>query len=167
MNEVRGGFAIYTSDQGTLEDNARELVYYATPSIGREEESKSWISDGLITEDGEITNKGWDVYTEGVIKLEHNIVAWLREKFSGASDEGHDTYGELIGSLWADLDNPEHTKYLYDSFGDLFDENWYAYDLGREDYEKWFDGVSDFVAWIEDPALHFFDFPKELPAPVA
>jgi hypothetical protein len=53
-------------------------------------------------------------------------------------------------------------RWVYDSYGDMLDEPWYAYDISAENYEAWHEGVHDFVAWIEDPALSFFAFPKTL-----
>jgi hypothetical protein len=99
--EADAGFAIGTHDQGVIEDNARER---ANARYGDPEWHKEMVHLGVMTKDGEITAKGWDLLNRDIDRIERNSLAWLRATFNHVRDDGH-SGDELVGSFWFDPTN--------------------------------------------------------------
>lgn len=151
-SEKSCGFAISIYDQSMIEENAAERVREeGTEGFGR-----------LVTKKGEITNAGWDQLNKDVSQLERNSLNWLKKKFGGARDDGHDS-DDLVGSVWYDPENTEQMELLElaspspgrseridmqdASFGDLSHTVW--------------EGVSDFGEAVLGGAITFFDCDEE------
>lgn len=86
------GFAISVGDQ-MIQSMAHDFV---------EEHGVPKAFKKLVEADGTITPAGWEKLTRDVLKVESNALAWLRKTFLGARDDGHDTAGDLVGSLFYD-----------------------------------------------------------------
>lgn len=120
------GFAISTW--------AEDVIRSAAEELSRSELARA-VRAGYMKNDYTITRKGWNKLNEDLIRLETNALSWLKAKFYGAEDHGHNDYGELVGSVWFDEKDPEQTE-LIDlgeleridmidtSFGDLADSVW-------------------------------------------
>lgn len=157
--EADAGFAIGFYPQDLIEENARdkfEDVQY-NPKFKREA-----LAAGLMDNSGQVTQKGWDLLNDDIARIEKNSMAWLRQKFISARDEGHGGHGgeELIGTFWFDPTNPDHA-YLVNLAApgaeriDMVDTSYG--DLGNTA----FDGVSDFGASVLGGAINFFDIKPE------
>jgi hypothetical protein len=120
------------------------------------------MRDGLIDGDGGITRKGWDLLNADSLKLERNSLAWLRRKFQGVRDEGHDSYDDLVGSLWFDPQAPEQA-YLIDLASS--EGRGERADMSDASYSDLpyvaFDGVSDFGSSVLGGAINFFNVEPE------
>lgn len=154
--EATAGFAITVEGQHTIEDNARDRV------DSYPEESRQMIAAGLIKADGEITQKGWDQINADIGKIERNSMAWMRQKFQHARDEGHDSHDDLVGTFWFNPDDPEHA-YLVDLASQSGrNERVDMIDASYGDLSKTaFDGVSDFGGGLLGGAIYFFDVQPE------
>lgn len=104
---LEGWFSIGTGHQSDIEDRAREKF---GPDGDDPEERRAWLRKTLIDDQGEITQKGWDVLNEDMSKLEGNALGWLRKNLEGARDEGHGDSGDLIGGFWFDARNPKQLE---------------------------------------------------------
>lgn len=108
--ESEAGFAIGVYDQYLIESNAHER---ADERHGDPEWRDEMVRLGVLTRDGEITAKGWDLLNRDIDRIERNSLAWMRATFNHVRDDGHGSTDELVGSFWFDPANPEHA-YLVD-----------------------------------------------------
>jgi len=139
------GFAIETWDQDLIEAAAEEAVSgKGVPSEFRR----------FVHTDGTITQAGWTTLNKDVERLEINSMNWLKHKFEGAQDEGHNNYGELAGTLWydpkdkaqldlLDIGQTERLDMVDSSYGDLAKTVW--------------NGVSGFGQGVLGGAIHILD----------
>lgn len=158
MTEQSGGFAISTYDERHVQDNAHERF---GPRYGDPEDRKEALAAGLVDARGDITEKGWELLSKDIQRLELNSLAWLRKHFRNARDEGHGGHDgdELVGTFWFDDEDPEQADLISlgtseridmsdTSFGSLADYAW--------------KGVSDFGASILGGQIQFFDIDKDV-----
>jgi hypothetical protein len=152
--EASAGFAITVYGQRTLEDFARDTFGPNGDAADREEATRA----GLVDANGEITQRGWDQLSDDIGKIEDNSLAWMRQKFLGASDQGHDGYDDLVGNVrfdptnvdqaaLIDLGTKERIDMVDTSFGDLGDSA--------------LNGVSSFGGRILGGHVTFFDVQPE------
>lgn len=152
--EASAGFAITVYGQQTLEDFARDTFGPNGDAADREEATRA----GLVDANGEITQRGWDQLSDDIGKIEDNSLAWMRQKFLGASDQGHDGYDDLVGNVrfdptnvdqaaLIDLGTKERIDMVDTSFGDLGDSA--------------LNGVSSFGGRILGGHVTFFDVQPE------
>lgn len=149
-NEASAGFAIDTYDEHLVEDNATE---HFGPRGDKEDRAKAQ-SAGHVDKAGKITERGWKILNADIEKLERNAMRWLRKNFPSVRDEGHDSHGDLAGTVWFDPDNKEQAETIEmgtderidmvdASYGDLSDTVW--------------EGVSDLGVSVLGGAIHFYD----------
>jgi hypothetical protein len=95
------GFSISTYGEDLVEDNARDRMdaRYGDPEFRRNATRMKLIGPNGITE------RGWAILNEDIMKLERNALRWLRNNFGSVRDEGHDSYGDLVGVVWWDPRN--------------------------------------------------------------
>jgi hypothetical protein len=132
------GFAIMTTSDDMIEENYRERL---------EEEGKEFT--GWTDEDS-------DRITNAAMQLESNAMKYLRKQFSGARDDGHDSYGDLIGAVWLVLDGSEKSKnaaQLFLSAGGSSSERLRDWGL----HEGIYDGIADdILEHSVDVEINFF-----------
>jgi hypothetical protein len=108
--DITAGFYIRTTDEHTIRDNLRDMMY----SDPESNLIKEWLEDGLL--EGEvdisISDKGWEVLVEGITQWEKMIVSHLNQDFDGARDEGHDSENCRIGTLFIDTDEVSQMELL-------------------------------------------------------
>jgi hypothetical protein len=145
------GFTIYTEDERTIEDNARDKY---GPRGDDPEARQEFLKEGLIDEEGQITAKGWEVLSADVGRLEENSMRWLRKHFVSAVDHGHDSRGDLVGLLTYDKANKKQREVV-----DLGREGNERIDMVDSSYgglaDSAFDGVSDFGGSLLGGAVTF------------
>ena len=123
----RAWWAVTIEHQDSIEDNARNLVEH--------EGEQGPVDAGFVTADGEITEEGWKILNDDIMQLERNCVRWLKDKFSGVYDTGHDMSDDLVGALFynprssiqrylIDLGIRERIDFIDTSYGDLADTVW-------------------------------------------
>jgi hypothetical protein len=142
------GFVISTYDENMIRDIERD----------RTEENAGTRNIlhrmGLIDAANEITELGWAQLSRDILKLENNALAWLRDKFPVAYDEGHDSHGDLVGTVFfstrsklqmelIELGKDERIDMTDGSYGDLSKTVW--------------QGVSDFGQDVLGGQINFFD----------
>ena len=119
------GFDIAVTQEDVIEQNLRERV-------DDDEELRQQLMDaGFVTEDGEITEAGWDQLMEDDQKLEQNMLGWLRDTFNNARDEGHSGDSSLVGTLWIDLSDKDQVEWAIQGM----DEGIRSYDLSEDVYK--------------------------------
>jgi hypothetical protein len=152
---IDGGFAIYTTHEYTLLDNTRERFEHG---------DTDWLEKNLVDQDGNLTDKAWDILNEDDVRIERNVITWLQDTFYNARDEGHGGYGgeERIGTLWVDTDDTKQTGLIWDEDGDKFDDPWYDHDFDKEVWDRWYEGTSDLTKSVLDVQLDFFSFAEDL-----
>lgn len=140
------GFSIYTYGEDLIEDNARDKmdVRYGEPEF-----RSQVLKRRLMTADGKITERGWEVLNRDVLTLERNAMAWLRRTFRSAVDHGHDSYGDLVGYVWASLADREQRKLVMQVMDGL-DEK-----VELDDVPDAFKGVSEFGRVVLGGAINF------------
>lgn len=137
MTTIDAGFAIHTDHEDVIDDNARGLI---DPHYGDPELAAEWIRKGLVRDGNQrevITAAGWELLSKDVSTLERNSLAWLRKKFPTVRVEGHDSYSDLIGTLWFDPKKVSHAEIISlgiegneridmtdSSYGDLANSVW-------------------------------------------
>ena len=84
------GFAIITTDEHVVGDNARDL-------------------------DIELTDAVWETLSEDFIKIEQNAFNYIKSKIYWMRDEGHDRNGDLIGSCGAERGTSGYDFIMYHS----------------------------------------------------
>ena len=157
--QTNAGFGISFNDQRTIEDWARDHVEDDA------DDRREWTVTGLVTPDGDITQKGWDKLGDDMGRVETNSLAWMNKTFISASDQGHGGYdgNELVGTVEFDPDNPDHA-WLIDLASpspgrneriDMVDTSFG--DLGKTA----FDGISNFGASILGGQIMFYDVKPE------
>jgi hypothetical protein len=152
------GFAIITSDFEYVQDCITEDVEYNR----EDKDMDTLINAGLITDSGEVTQLGWDTLNEDSMKIERNVLNYLKETFVFASDEGHDSGGDLIGSL--DI-NVNDSKQLEAIDGEFISENSriiHSDNFTNEESIKFINGISDFGKMYLEVEIEYFDIPPEL-----
>lgn len=87
-DDIDCGFSISTSDEDSIKEDAEEEHM------------------------GEID---WKQINKDIAKIEKNALKWLRKFFANARDEGHDSHGDLIGTLWVDPDNEDQMEMIGES----------------------------------------------------
>lgn len=128
-------FGIYTWGEDLIAANARDKL---DVRYGDADFRTNVLRLGLMDSKGTITEKGWEVLNRDLTTLERNAMAWLRRKFFSARDDGHDSHGDLVGTVWADPRDIEQKK-LLDIVRDGSEEK---IDLG--DIPNGYKGVSEF-----------------------
>jgi hypothetical protein len=155
-DEHSAGFNVHTDGQDLVEENARERF---GPRYGDPKDRAEALRHGWVDKNGNITREGWDILVQDLRRLEDNSVSWLRSKFVSVRDEGHDSYGDLIGAIWFDLDDPEQVHQLDMGLRERVDMSDSSYgDLAHSVWK----GVSDFGQSVLGGAINFFDVPKQL-----
>ena len=155
IDERTCGFAVSTTGQEMIEENARERCSEDT------EDREQWAAAGLVTPpNGEITAAGWEQINKDVETLENNGVKFLERKALHARDEGHGSDGSLVGTLFLNWRNSRHRALVLDP-GDTIDDDTVVYRCpehmsGRE-YQRMMRGVSDFGAALLDVTIELFN----------
>ncbi len=101
--EATAGFSVHTDHEDVVEDNARERF---GPAYGDAADRAKALKAGNVNAAGKITARGWERLNKDIRVLESNALAWLRKIFGRASDQGHDSDGDLIGGLSFDPRSP-------------------------------------------------------------
>jgi len=145
------GFAIGIYGEDMIEANANELY------------SDDRLSDGderFMTKGGTgINEAGWAQLNKDIPILERNCLDWLKKKFKSARDEGHDKYGDLIGSVWYDPADKEQLELLElacPSPGRAERIDMHDAGFGDLSYSCW-RGVSTFGQAVLSGSIVFFD----------
>ena len=150
--EAAAGFAVHTDDQGLIEDNARERF---GPDYGDAAERAKRMKGGLVDAQGKITDRGWVQLNKDISTLERNALAWLRKVFGRASDQGHDSSGDLIGGLSFDPRTPTQAHNIVVGKNERVDFSDASYgDFARSGAWK---GVSTFGQDVLGGSITFFD----------
>ncbi len=147
--ERTAGFAIETWDEDLIEAAAEE----ATSGKGVPAQFKRFVR-----KDGTITEAGWEQLNKDVVRLEINALNWLKQNFQSARDEGHNSYGELAGTVWfkpssrkqldiLEMGQNERIDMVDSSYGDLSKTVW--------------KGVSDFGQNVLGGAIHIYDVEED------
>lgn len=103
INEKYGfdcGFAIHTSDEATIQENWEGIFF-----------SKHGHTENVPPID-------WDVLNKEIMQMETNAIQWLKKHFDSVSDEGHDKYGDLIGTVWMDGSDTKQLRLLKQHYED-------------------------------------------------
>ena len=111
MNDsISAGFAIDLYPEHVIEANVED-AFDPRHGIATAAERAEALAEGVITDAGELTEKGWEWLNDDDAKLERAALGWLRANFIGARDEGHGGHGgeELIGTFWV---NPRSKKQM-------------------------------------------------------
>ena len=146
------GFAIHTDHEDVIKDNARE---HFGPDYGDDADRAKALKGGLVDAKGEITRHGWEVLNKDFRTLENNSLAWLRKVFGRASDQGHDSSGDLIGSLSFNPRNATQAHNIVVGKNERVDFSDASYgDFARSGAWK---GVSDFGQSVLGGHITFFD----------
>lgn len=134
--EVHAGFAIITSPQGVIEDNA--------------------FDKGI-----ELQEEDWAQISAGLERMEINAVQFLAQAFGSARNEGHDANGDLIGSVWIDASTLAHAEIL-ERFEYIDDTAICDFD-GLESIASpnLFEGVNDLTQSLVDGQIELFDLKPE------
>jgi len=104
--------------------------------------------DGEINEDEEID---WEYLSNSIIKVEANVLGWIRKKFGPAQDEGHDTDDTLIGTIWV-----ESGSEADDIIKDLIEADEPLQDWGLEEERIFFKGIKGYARKIIEVEVVFF-----------
>lgn len=146
------GFAIHTDHEDVIKDNARE---HFGPDYGDAADRAKALKGGLIDAEGEITRHGWEVLNKDFRTLENNSLAWLRKVFGRASDQGHDSSGDLIGSISFNPRNATQAHNIVVGKNERVDFSDASYgDFARSGAWK---GVSNFGQSVLGGHITFFD----------
>ena len=127
------GFSIYTSNEGTIEDCAREN------------------GNGIVLDDA-----AWNTLNEDTAKIERNVLRWLNTEI-GARSEGHNGEGDLVGSVFVYLDNPVHYEFFEDYL--RHEEPWNTGSGTFPNEANVYEGTSE-LAHLIDASLDLFDYKK-------
>jgi hypothetical protein len=150
--EATAGFSVHTDHEDVIKDNARERF---GPDYGDSAERAKRMKAGLVDAQGKITDRGWEQLNKDFRTLENNALAWLRKTFGRASDQGHDSYGDLIGGLSFDPRSSKHAHNIVVGKNERIDFNDASYgDFARSGAWK---GVSTFGQNILGGHITFFD----------
>lgn len=150
--EASSGFAIHTDNQGVIEDNARDRF---GPDYGDAAERTKAMKAGLVDAQGKITERGWEQLNKDIRRLEDNALGWLRKTFGRAADQGHDSTGDLIGSVSFDPRSVKQARNIYMGAQERIDFS----DTGYGDFAgsgAW-KGVSRFGQDVLGGHITFFD----------
>jgi len=161
MAEYSAGFSISVYNQDLIEENAKD--HYSTQYGGDPEDRAKALRKGFINEKAEITRKGFDQLNTDIQRLELNSMKWMRNTFDSARDEGHDSFGDLIGTFWFD---PKKVKQAWlvtlASPSPGAQERIDMEDSSYGDLSKTvFQGVSDFGQAVLGGHIAFFNVPKD------
>lgn len=151
--EASAGFAIHTDHQDVIEDNAKER--FGT-NYGDAKERAKRMKAGLVDAEGEITDEGWEQLNKDMGVLEDNALAWLRKIFGRASDQGHDSQGDLIGGLSFDPRSPVHAYNIVMGKDERIDFSDASYGDFARSGNAW-KGVSTFGQELLGGQISFFD----------
>lgn len=155
------GFAIHTDHEDVIKDNARERF---GPDYGDPKDRAKALKTGFVDAQGKITDRGWEQLNKDFRTLENNALAWLRKTFGRASDQGHDSSGDLIGSLSFDPRSVKQARNIYMGSQEGAQERIDFNDASYGDFAgsgAW-KGVSDFGQQVLGGHITFFDVqPRE------
>lgn len=136
-------FAVWTYGQSSIEvmveDGLRDPEYAEFLALV--------AADGLLTKQGDITRKGWDVLGNDIGIVERNVLAWMRKVFLSAVDHGHDAVDALVGEVRFDANDIDQAWRIHEGkqnnfpFIDMEDNAW--------------KGTSSFGMWAIDGAVSF------------
>lgn len=153
-NKEQGGFSIGVYDDHIIDDNVRDKY---GPS-GDAEDRRNALRLGLVDRDGELTRKGTDVLTQDIAQLERNALAWLKKSFVGARDEGHDNYGDLVGTFWFNPQSVRQAELIDTGIRERIDMTDASYgDLANDVWLR----VSRFGSSVLGGAINFFDVDED------
>lgn len=158
-NELKCGFSIQTFNEDILEDNWGDITYYGYEEMDEDEQI---LYDKYTNEDGELNQQAWDDISDDALKLENNVMKWLKNKYDiTLQDEGHDNFGERVGTCWVDRDNKEAYEFIMDrnEHSDHYD----AVIQQSNDYnfEELFQGLSGIGKRLLDFEVMFFDIDQD------
>ena len=152
VTEATAGFVVFTYHEDIIKDNARDRF---GPVHGDAVERAKRMRAHLVDAQGEITDRGWEQLNKDISTLERNALAWLRKTFGHASDQGHDSHGDLIGSLSFDPHSPEQAYNIVIGKNERVDFSDTSYgNLARSGAWK---GVSTFGQDVLGGHITFFD----------
>lgn len=150
--DASAGFAVHTDHEDVIKDNARE---HFGPDYGDAADRARVMKAGLVDASGKITDRGWEVLNKDFRTLENNALAWLRKVFGRASDQGHDSSGDLIGNLSFDPRSAPQAHNIVVGKNERIDFNDASYgDFARSGAWK---GVSGFGQDVLGGHITFFD----------
>ena len=151
--DATAGFAISTDHQDVIEENARERF---GPDYGDAKDRARVMKVGLVDAAGKITNRGWEQLNKDIRQLEENALGWLRKVFGRASDQGHDSHGDLIGGLSFDPRLPKHADNIVVGKNERIDFNDATYGDFAKSSGAW-KGISKFGQEVLGGQITFFD----------
>jgi len=158
-NEYTAGFSILTRS----EEEINELV--RTDWNEYREQIMHYIDAGWIA-NGKLTDTGWAMIREADAAVEKNMLVWLREKFTSATDEGHTGPDiELIGTLHITINEGEEIEVLQEACTHWADS--YCLEMRADSNEKLCEisvqGLGGFCArYARLNMLTLFDIPDEI-----
>ena len=122
----------------------------------------------------DVDEEGWDDMVDGgfltpedindgVAIVEKNFKDYLSDKFETViQDEGHDSTGALLGTMWLNEDLIIDIVEGWESVGDEFILNSQSGSIwGEFDEYRAFKGISDDFARIIDVSVGVFDIPEK------
>ena len=152
LTEASAGFAIHTDHEDVVADNARE---HFGPDYGDAADRAKQMKAGLVDGKGKITDRGWEQLNKDIRTLEGNALSWLRKIFGRASDQGHDSYGDLIGGTSFNPRNATQAHNIVMGKNERVDFSDASYgDFARRGAWK---GISDFGQSVLGGQITFFD----------
>jgi hypothetical protein len=154
--EASAGFAVHIDHEDVIKDNARERF---GPDYGDAAERDKAMKAGLVDAQGKITDRGWELLNKDSRILENNALTWLRKTFGRASDQGHDSSGDLIGGLSFNPRSVKQAHNIYLGAREGRQERIDFSDTGYGDFAgsgAW-KGVSNFGQDVLGGHITFFD----------
>ena len=142
------GFAMYFTDEGTIEINARER------------HAEGMLKKGA-TKNGEITDSGWEHINSDMRDMEMRLLVELH-KATGITfrEEGHNGNGDLVGSCWVNIkEHPEAVKFMYAYYSD--DECTEVRDIEGVNENKIYANVHPVTRHSVDMYFGFIDIDKD------
>jgi hypothetical protein len=145
----------FLKDQKTSRRRAQEsgktVEYYWNLGVGNE-----FMIEENAREDGiELDKEKWNQISDAIGQIERNAMKWLRANSSGISNEGHDSYDTLLGSLYVEEGSPQHEMVL-DALEDDHEEP-YMTSAGTMVIpdDVLYAGIEDWIARLMDVNLSF------------
>ncbi|HSX23422.1 MAG TPA: hypothetical protein VLE97_11665 [Gaiellaceae bacterium] len=155
--QASAGFAIHTDHEDVIKDNASDR--FGT-DYGDAADRNRAVKAGLVDARGKITDRGWEQLNKDIRVLENNALTWLRKTFGHASDQGHGSDGDLIGSVSFDPRSVKQARNIYYGAREGRQERIDFTDTGHGDFAgsggAW-KGVSSFGQDLLGGHITFFD----------
>lgn len=154
------GFSISTSDGDVIKDNALDVFGYGP------EDTNVSILQYFDLDKRKLTDEAWEILTQDIETLEDNLIDWIQQRYKiRMRDEGHDTYGDFIGTCWFDKSNTEAFNFVMERNEDEYADYDSVIQQSNE-FDEWgspvFKGMSQLGKKLIDVTITFFNIDKEL-----